>query len=130
MQKHHDYTTLPTRRASRVRPALRPALDDLHSRQTRRRRHTRPGHERLEERSLLSLVAAYNFDAGSGTVLADVSGNGNNGTITDTTWSTAGKLGGSSSVAADLDPCLPDLHLFASVSSSPRIPRTRTTQQT
>ena len=32
--------------------------------------------ERLEERSLLStgLVAAYNFDAGSGTVLADVSG--------------------------------------------------------
>ena len=75
-------------------------------------------------------MAAYNFDAGSGTVLADVSGNRNNGTITDTTWSTAGKLGGSSSVAADLDPCLPDLHLFASVSSSPRIPRTRTTQQT
>src|SRR5271166_631834 len=48
MQKHHEYTTLPTRRASRVRPALRSALDDLHSRQTRRRRHTRPGHERLE----------------------------------------------------------------------------------
>jgi hypothetical protein len=93
MQKHHDYTTLPTRRASRVRPALRPALDDLHSRQTRRRRHTRPGHERLEERSLLSLVAAYNFDAGSGNVLADVSGNGNNGTITDIAPRKLGKGG-------------------------------------
>ena len=93
MQKHHEYTTLPTRRDSRVRPALRPALDDLHSRQTRRRRHTRPGLERLEERSLLSLVAAYNFDAGSGSVLADVSGNGNNGTIANATWSTAGKFG-------------------------------------
>ena len=52
--------------------------------------------ERLEERSLLStgLVAAYNFDAGSGAVLADVSGNGNNGTITGATWTTSGKYGG------------------------------------
>ena len=51
--------------------------------------------ERLEERSLLStgLVAAYNFDAGSGAVLADVSGNGNNGTITNATWTTSGKYG-------------------------------------
>ena len=52
--------------------------------------------ERLEERSLLStgLVAAYNFDAGSGAVLADVSGNGNNGTITGAAWTTSGKYGG------------------------------------
>ena len=51
--------------------------------------------ERLEERSLLStgLVAAYNFNAGSGAVLADVSGNGNNGTITNATWTTSGKYG-------------------------------------
>ena len=32
------------------------------------------------------LVAAYSFNAGTGTVLADVSGNGNNGTITGATW--------------------------------------------
>jgi PKD repeat protein len=39
------------------------------------------------------LVAAYNFDQGSGTTLTDLSGNGNNGTITNATWSTAGKFG-------------------------------------
>jgi hypothetical protein len=40
------------------------------------------------------LVASYNFDAGTGTTLADTSGTGNNGTITGATWSTAGKTGG------------------------------------
>jgi hypothetical protein len=40
------------------------------------------------------LVAAYNFDAGSGTTLADASGNGNNGTIANGTWSTAGHTAG------------------------------------
>jgi hypothetical protein len=39
------------------------------------------------------LVAAYNFDQGSGTVLTDVSGRGNNGTITGATWNT-GRTGG------------------------------------
>jgi chitodextrinase len=39
-------------------------------------------------------VAAYSFDAGAGTALADVSGNGNNGTISGATWTTAGKSGG------------------------------------
>ena len=34
------------------------------------------------------LVAAYSFDAGTGTVLTDVSGNGNNGTINGATWTT------------------------------------------
>jgi ELWxxDGT repeat protein len=33
-------------------------------------------------------VAAYNFAQGSGTVLTDVSGNGNNGTISNATWTT------------------------------------------
>jgi hypothetical protein len=40
------------------------------------------------------LVAAYNFNAGTGTTLADSSGNANTGTITGATWSTAGKTGG------------------------------------
>jgi hypothetical protein len=39
------------------------------------------------------LVAAYPFSEGSGTTVTDVSGNGNNGTITNATWA-AGKYGG------------------------------------
>jgi concanavalin A-like lectin/glucanase superfamily protein/Big-like domain-containing protein len=39
------------------------------------------------------LVAAYGFNQGSGTAVTDVSGFGNNGTTTGTTWSTAGKFG-------------------------------------
>ena len=39
------------------------------------------------------LVAAYGFDEGSGTTVSDASGNGNNGTITNATWSTSGKYG-------------------------------------
>ena len=40
------------------------------------------------------LVAAYAFDEGSGTAVTDASGNGNNGTVANATWSTAGKFGG------------------------------------
>jgi hypothetical protein len=40
------------------------------------------------------LVASYNFNAGTGTTLADTSGTANNGTITGATWSVAGKSGG------------------------------------
>jgi PKD repeat protein len=36
------------------------------------------------------LVAAYGFDEGSGTTTADASGNGNNGTVSNATWTTAG----------------------------------------
>ena len=39
------------------------------------------------------LVAAYAFDTGSGTTVTDSSGNGNNGTVANGTWSTAGKYG-------------------------------------
>jgi hypothetical protein len=39
------------------------------------------------------LVAAYGFNEGSGSTLADQSGNGNNGTISGATWTTAGKFG-------------------------------------
>jgi hypothetical protein len=49
--------------------------------------------ERLEERSLLSIVAAYGFNEGSGSTVYDSSGNGNNGTISNASWSTAGKYG-------------------------------------
>ena len=40
------------------------------------------------------LVAAYSFDAGSGSTLADVSGNGRNGTISGAAWTSAGRNGG------------------------------------
>ena len=39
-------------------------------------------------------VAAYSFDAGSGTSLTDNSGSGNTGTISGATWTSAGKTGG------------------------------------
>ena len=39
------------------------------------------------------LVAAYSFDAGTGSTLADASGNGNNGTINGATWTTQAKYG-------------------------------------
>jgi hypothetical protein len=39
------------------------------------------------------LVAAYDFNQGSGTVLADVSGGGNNGTINGATWTASGRYG-------------------------------------
>jgi PKD repeat protein len=61
--------------------------------------------ELLEARELLSsnLVAAYNFDAGSGTTLTDLSGNGNNGTITNAQWTSAGKYGGALIFNGSLD---------------------------
>src|SRR5581483_2755498 len=40
------------------------------------------------------LVAAYNFDEGTGTLVHDLSGNGNNGTIQNAKWSKGGKYGG------------------------------------
>ena len=40
------------------------------------------------------LVAAYSFDAGTGTTAADASGNNNTGTLANATWTTSGKFGG------------------------------------
>src|SRR4029077_3493884 len=40
------------------------------------------------------LVAAYSFDEGTGTTIADASGNANTGTTANTAWSTQGKYGG------------------------------------
>ena len=39
------------------------------------------------------LVAAYGFNEGTGTTVTDISGNGNNGTISGATWTTSGKYG-------------------------------------
>ncbi len=39
-------------------------------------------------------VAAYGFNEGTGTTTGDASGNGRTGTLTSTTWTTAGKIGG------------------------------------
>jgi hypothetical protein len=44
--------------------------------------------------SAQGLVASYSFDEGSGTILSDSSGNGNNGTITGATWTTGKYSGG------------------------------------
>jgi hypothetical protein len=40
------------------------------------------------------LVAAYNFNEGSGSTVNDASGKGNTGTVSGTTWSASGKYGG------------------------------------
>ena len=39
------------------------------------------------------LVAAYSFDEGAGNTVADLSGHGNVGVITDVVWSNAGHFG-------------------------------------
>ena len=39
------------------------------------------------------LVAAYSFNEGSGTSVTDSSGNGNTGTVANTTWTASGKYG-------------------------------------
>ena len=40
-----------------------------------------------------NLVAAYSFDEGAGTTVNDLTGNGNNGTISSATWTASGKFG-------------------------------------
>jgi hypothetical protein len=43
--------------------------------------------------SAAGLVAAYGFEEGSGSVTADISGNGNQGSISGATWSSSGHFG-------------------------------------
>jgi glucose/arabinose dehydrogenase len=58
------------------------------------------------------LVAAYSFNEGSGTTIADASGNGNTGTLEGPTWTTQGKFGnalsfdGASLIAVNDSPSL------------------------
>ena len=48
---------------------------------------------RSEAQSAPGLVAAYNFNEGSGTAINDLSGNNITGTIVGATWTTAGRYG-------------------------------------
>src|ERR1700730_13846652 len=75
-----------------------PGVTGTGSRRPRRRPPpqggTRPRAEVLEDRAApAGLVAAYAFGEGAGTTVADLSGNGNNGTLSNATWTTAGKYG-------------------------------------
>ena len=64
------------------------------SRRTRNMRALSLRVEALEDRTApATLVAAYAFNEGTGTTVNDSSGNGNNGTITNATWTTSGKYG-------------------------------------
>jgi phosphatidylinositol-3-phosphatase len=66
-----------------------------------------------------SLVAAYSFNEGSGTVVGDSSGNGRTGTVSNGTWSASGKYGsalvfnGTSSVVTVADAT--SLHLTSAM---------------
>jgi hypothetical protein len=65
--------------------------------------------------TIAGLVAAYSFDEGTGNTVNDLSGNGNNGTLSNATWTNAGKFGnalvfnGSSSLVTIADSA--SLHL-------------------
>ncbi|HEY2371460.1 MAG TPA: hypothetical protein VGH82_02840, partial [Gaiellaceae bacterium] len=48
---------------------------------------------RSGDASTPNLVAAYGFEEGQGSSTADASGNGNNGTLVNAAWSSAGKFG-------------------------------------
>ena len=75
LRKHRRVCRLPARKGAQPRPRSLQL-------------------EALEDRATPAvLVAAYGFDEGSGTGLADLSGHGNAGTASGTTWSTAGKYG-------------------------------------
>ena len=50
------------------------------------------------------LVSAYSFNEGTGTVVNDVSGNSNNGTISNATWSASGKYGSALSFNGSTQP--------------------------
>jgi hypothetical protein len=50
--------------------------------------------EALEQRLALTLVAAFDFDQGTGATAIDASGNGNHGTLSGATWTPSGRFGG------------------------------------
>src|SRR4051812_23329558 len=65
----------------------------MSSPRSRRARGRRFGVELLEDRSVPALVAAYGFEAGAGTAARGNSGDGLTGTLSNATWSTAGRFG-------------------------------------
>lgn len=62
-------------------------------RSSRKRNRIALGFTPLEDRTLLSLVAAYGFEEGTGLTVSDVSGLGHTGTISGASWTTSGKFG-------------------------------------
>ena len=108
------------RQASRrQRPGeMRTHLDGAGSRSARR---GRPALylEALEQRWVLSLVAAYNFDQGTGTTVTDSSGNGNNGTLTNAAWSAAGKFASALSFNGSLTSKTEPVPIVLSTRTSP-----------
>ena len=87
--------TSPATTLQRHRPHRRHQLQLPRARH-RRRRQPRPlleHRQRDHPRRRRRLVAAYAFDEGSGTTVADSSGNGNNGTVANATWTATGKFG-------------------------------------
>src|SRR4051794_29053183 len=78
------------------------------------------------------LVAAYSFDAGSGASLADASGNGNIGTITNATWTATGHTGGALSFngrnASVTIPDSPSLHLSSGYTLEAWVKRSNTSR--
>jgi hypothetical protein len=95
----YDYTPFSWRRWIKslwLAPKVRKAL-----KRNRRNLALEPLEDRVVPAN--NLVAAYNFDAGSGTALADVSGNGNTGTISNASWSSSGKFGGALSFSGSTD---------------------------
>src|SRR5215213_9674519 len=81
MACNHARTLRGARRRLGRRRSAQPELCALHV-------------ERLEERAMLSIVAAYSFNEGTGTTVTDFSGTGNVGTTSNTSWSASGKYGG------------------------------------
>src|SRR2546421_10645285 len=77
------------------RSLLRQLKDGTTNRTITKMKKLHLGLEYLETRELpaAGLVAAFNFNEGTGNVLHDVSGNNNNGTIANATWSATGKYG-------------------------------------
>jgi chitodextrinase len=55
--------------------------------------NTSLGQSCVVDSAVAGLVAAYSFSEGSGTTVADASGNGNTGTIVNATWTSSGKYG-------------------------------------
>src|SRR5437763_15373560 len=84
MYDHH----LPTD----SRPPLLQKDRPMSSRLRTRSRAPRLAVELLEDRTAPALVAAYGFEAGTGTVATDSSGNGLHGTLSGASW-VGGKYG-------------------------------------
>src|SRR5262249_51552641 len=101
------------------------------SRCREKRRVSRLSVEVLEDRITPSLVAAYGLNEGTGTTVTDLSGNGNNGTISNATWTTAGKYGGALSFNGTSSvvniPDSPSLHLTTAMTLEAWVDPTKVT---